>query len=329
MKLPRALAGLVGPSTPELQKHFLRDLKSAFRARIEHQSAPVESTIDSHLQSILRPNQSLHKDNLRHESPSVAARQYYIEGRLNSGILYDLITRTQTKAELDGVRSIASKAGIDLVNQPTYISARYAARLLHLGFHKEVQHMIARHTKQWIALQSAHPLLVQYASRTKGIKEAHSIFDHLVQHDAKNKTLPLIRTLLREAVRHSNDEIGLLCLSMDMKSCSGQETGLARWLNERGHMEMAFRVLTQAEPARTREATVALEIARKMVEAGEYEKARNVCKWVESRYCLSVQKDLRELECELEQRQSSRRKFGSVEMDRAEGQSIWRAIDPA
>lgn len=160
--------------------------------------------------------------------------------------------------------------------------------------------MIARHTKHWIATQSAHPVLVLYASKTEGIDKALEVFNHLIQHDSKNLTTPLIRTLLRESVRHSNLRIALHCIGLDMRAAAGQETGLAKWLLQRDEASMAFKVLLHAEPALTREANVGLDIAWKMVKHKQFGAARRVCTWVENRYSLSVQDELRKLKTELE-----------------------------
>lgn len=302
MRLPRSLASLTGPSTPELQKSFLRDLKVAFRNRVEVQSAPIQSSMDRHLQYITDHSrgtstridiQNMSKD------PVTTARKLYVDGRLSKQALYTLIGLTKTREELKMLQNYSLKIGCDLAYSCTNLSARYAARLLHMGHIDEVNSMMAHHTKQWIAFKGAHPLLVQYASRTKNIAEARVVFDHLLEHDQKNLTTSLVRALLREAVRH-NDLLNVLyCLGLDKQASQGQETGLARWLNDRGQYAKAFTILLRAEPSLAKEASVGLAIARSHMEIGHLSQALQILRWVEGRYALSVQDELRDASAEL------------------------------
>lgn len=303
MKLPKSLIGLTGPSTPDTQKVFLRDLKQAFRDRVEHQAPPIKSSINRHLQNIFdarQPKQAGLTGVYRDMRPGDAARRLYIEGHLTKVALHELLSRSTTKGDLETINKYSTKAGVDLVNRPTNLSARYAAKLLHLGSIEEVRLMIERHTMEWIDTPSAHPVLLQYTCRTEGgLAEAKIMFDHLIEHDARNLTTPLVRTLLRESIRGDSVQIALECLRHDMRSATGQEAGLARWLNARHRHEVAFTVLSQADPARTKEGAVGLEIARSMMDSGLLPQAKVVLAWVERRYALSLQPSLRAMETEL------------------------------
>lgn len=304
MKLPRALAGLAGPSTVDSQKTFLRDLKQAFRDRIEQRAPPLKSSIDRHLQSVIEGHKQ--RDSVKDTStvaqtnPGLAARQLYIEGKLTHAHLHDLLSRSTCMQDLDTVKAYSLKAGIDFVSRPTDLSARYCAKLLYLGHIEEVKRMIERNTTQWILTRSAHPLLVQYASRSSGgIHRARQVFDNLLAHDSKNLTTPLVRCMLRESVRANDLDLAVHCLTLSTTAAKGQETGLANWLSQRGKHEVAFAVLRLAEPSTVKEGTVGLEITRRLVTDKKYDRAMDVLNWVESRYILSLQKPLRELEEEI------------------------------
>ncbi|CCG82274.1 protein of unknown function [Taphrina deformans PYCC 5710] len=310
MRLPRAIAALAGPSTPELQKSFLKDLKQAFRDRVQQRAPPLNSNINDHLQNILQAKSTLNnvtKQDFDHLSAGSAARALYMEGKLTNNTLYDLLGRSTTKHDLDTVRAYALKSGMDLMNQHTNLSARYAARLLHVGCLQDVGHMIEKNTKQWIMSPSAHVVLIQYTCRSqRGFEGARQIFNHLLAHDPENLTTPLVRTMLRESIRANHLPTVTHCLDLDIRSANGQEAGLARWLVQRNEYATAFNVLMRAEPARAKEGSVGLELAQALIESQDYSFARRVLTWVEGRYVLSLQAALRRLEEELQSKRGSR-----------------------
>lgn len=302
MKLPRSLASLTGPSTPELQKTFLRDLKIAFRDRVDHESAPIKSSIDSHFQSILRPSASTRMPvptRSISDGPVAVARRLYFDGLLSRHELHVLIGQTTTRAELRGIRDYSVKAGHDIASGCTDLSARYAARLLHLGQITEVQDMIARYTKEWLAMSSAHPLLIKYASRKNGITEARGMFARLLPHASQDPPTMLVRVLLSEAIRHADLDTVRFCLKTDITAALGRESRLARWLNANGDPSSAFTVLVRAEPSMAAEASVGLKIARSLIQRRQFTEASKVLRWVEGRYALSVQAELREVQADL------------------------------
>lgn len=298
MKLPRTLLGLAGPSTPEFQKSYLKDLKTAFRHRIDHIAAPIGSTLDNHFQSILRPSSCSRSAKMPRSLPTdtiATARSLYYEGLLDKQALHTLIGQTTTKCELTAVRDYSIKAGSDLAYSSTDLSARYAAKLLQFGQFAEVESMMTRYAKRWLATRIAHPLLVNFASQKKGMSEALDIFGRLLAIDPQNMSTPLVRALLRESVRHSDMRIVKYCLEIDIKAAQGKETGLARWLDQQGDPSLAFTVLVRAEPSMAAEAAVGLKIASSLIQNRDTTEAKKVLRWVESRYALSVQDDLRQV----------------------------------
>lgn len=302
MKLPRALVSLTGPTCKPAQQQLLSGIKQAFRERIEQRRAPIEATINTHLRSsLLAGSPPTTIDRYRSLPAEVASQKSYINGYMDRALVYELIGRSTSLRALKTITHYATKSGISL-SESDQLSARYAARLIHLGDRDTAATLAQTHMSSWVIQPRVQATCIHLISQLHGLKSALRVYDQALETTSDSHHKSLVRALLREAIRHNNLQVVRDCLRKDISACVGQETGLSKWLCERSDPTLAFSVLVRAEPSRAREAAVGLDIARRFLEVNDLVSTQRVVSWVQQRFALSIQSELRMVEAELKRR---------------------------